>query len=82
MTIKLTNLSFLDILHTMLQNLNPDSVEPQSGQKTIYRFENNTVILSVYDSTGSCQFQGSKGEKSETAQKIIDLINGLNNKEK
>lgn len=78
MAIKLENRELLHSLHEMLNKLNPEAVEHQGNQKTIYRFEGGDLVLSVYNSTGNCQFQGVKGENSEIAKKIINIIECLN----
>lgn len=67
------------LLHQMLLALNPDGEpEVQSGQKTIYRFENGNVVLSAWDSTVSCAFQGKLGENTEIGRCIIAIIEEIN----
>lgn len=78
MATKLRNLKLLPLLHNMLDELNPEHVDTQGNQKTIYRFEGGACVLSVHGSTGSCQFQGTRGENSEMAKKIINIIEALN----
>lgn len=71
----------LDLLHDMLQVLNPTKIEEQGkgqNKKTIYRFEQEEVVLCVYSSTKNCQFQGKNAENSELSTQIITIIQDIN----
>lgn len=66
------------LLNKMLRELKPTKIDPQDGNKTIYYFESDDVVLCVFETTGTCQFQGKKGINSDLSKRIISIIETIN----